>query len=177
MENTTPNDSTYSKQEPVERSLVARWQHEEFFDKGFVAIPVRFLELYAHLEPYPLTPAEALFVLELMSFKWSAVAPFPSYQRIAKRMNVSDKMVRRYAQSLETKKYIRRHLRKNQTNLFDLTGLFKALLKAIERSKHDEKLAADELKETKRRFFEKLRRESEQLRRQTEQALMERSDV
>jgi hypothetical protein len=73
------------------RSLASRWQHESLFDKGFMAVPNCFLELYAHLEPEPLTPAEAMFVLELMSFKWTADAPFPSYERIAtaRRENLS----------------------------------------------------------------------------------------
>jgi DNA-binding MarR family transcriptional regulator len=141
----------------VERSLTARWHHESFFDRGFVAVPVRFLELYAHLEPHPLSPGEALFVLELMSFKWSAADPFPSYKRIAERMNVSDKMVRRYAQSLETKKYLRRQIRKNQTNLFDLTGLFKAVLKAIEMSNDEARKADEEVKEAKKRFLAKVK--------------------
>lgn len=119
-----------------DRSLVQRWRHEALFDNGFLATPVRFLELYAHLKPH-LSPGEALFVLELMTFKWTADAPFPSYERIAKRMNITDKMARRYAQSLETKKYLKREKRKGQTNRFDLTGLFDALLKAVERARQE----------------------------------------
>lgn len=122
----------------IDRSLVTRWKHEEVFDEGFVGVPTRFLQLYAQLKPYPLTPGEALFALELMSFKWTADAPFPSYQRIAKRMGVTDKMVRRYAQSLEAKKYLRRETRVSQTNKFDLTGLFDALLEAAIRTKEIE---------------------------------------
>lgn len=94
---------------------------------GYVPVPTFFLEIYASLKPYPLTPAEAMFVLELMSHKWGKAAPYPSYKTIAKRMGVSDKMVRRYAQSLETKKYLHRVLRKNTSNRYDLTGLFQAL--------------------------------------------------
>ena len=131
--------------EAINRSLIARWNHEEFFDRGFVATPVRFLELYAHLKPYPLTAGEALFVLELMSFKWTEAAPFPSYKRIAERMNVSDKMVRRYAQNLEAKSYLRRQVRKSQTNMFDLTGLFNALMGAIERTKRESEMRTMEL--------------------------------
>jgi DNA-binding MarR family transcriptional regulator len=123
--------------ETVNRSLIARWTHEDLFDKGFVATPVRFLELYAHLQPFPLSPGEAMFVLELMSFKWTSASPFPSYKRIAERMNVTDKMVRRYAQSLETKGYLKRQVRKNTTNMFDLSGLFNALRAAVQRSKQE----------------------------------------
>lgn len=121
--------------EKPNRSLIARWGREEFFDRGFVSIPVRFLELYAHLKPHPLTPGEALFVLQLMSFKWSEAAPFPSYKRVAARMGVSEKMVKRYAQSLQAKGYLTRLMRQQKTNAFDLSGLFKALAEAIERDK------------------------------------------
>jgi DNA-binding transcriptional regulator YhcF (GntR family) len=121
-----------------DRSLATRWKHEVLFDKGFVGVPARFLELYARLKPFPLTPAEALFALQLMSYKWTAGAPFPSYQSLAERMGVSDKMVRRYAQSLEVKKYLQREMRVNQTNRFDLSGLFDALRKAVEQSRKEE---------------------------------------
>jgi DNA-binding MarR family transcriptional regulator len=135
---TTPQSGTSPPQtEPVNRSLIARWTHEELFDKGFVATPVRFLELYAHLQPFPLSPGEAMFVLELMSFKWTSSMPFPGYKRIAERMGVTDKMVRRYAQSLETKGYLKRQVRKNATNMFDMTGLFNALRAAVQRSKQE----------------------------------------
>jgi predicted transcriptional regulator len=136
----TPKENLigFPTQESVipDRSFVQRWKHEGLFDNGFLATPVRFLELYAHLKPH-LSPGEALFVLELMTFKWTADAPFPSYERIAKRMNITDKMARRYAQSLETKKYLKREKRKGQTNRFDLTGLFDALLKAVERMRQE----------------------------------------
>jgi hypothetical protein len=105
----------------------SRWGFTEVFDNGYVPVPNLFLQTYASLKPYPLTPGEAMFVLELMTYKWREEPPFPAYQRIADRMNVTDKMVRRYAQSLEAKGYLRRGLRKNQTNEFDLSGLFRAL--------------------------------------------------
>jgi DNA-binding MarR family transcriptional regulator len=131
----TPATHSPPENGTANRSLTARWNHEELFDNGYVPIPARFLELYAYLKPHPLTPSEAMFVLHLMSFKWTDRLPFPSYQRLAERMNVSDKMVRRYAQSLEAKSYLRRKQRKNNTNLFDLSGLFKALLHATQRLK------------------------------------------
>lgn len=113
-----------------DRSLTARWQFEDLFDDGFVAVPTRFLQLYAHLKPHPLTPGEVIFALQLMTFKWSAASPYPSYKRIAQRMGLTDKMVRRYAQSLEAKGYIKRQKRVSQTNRFDLSGLFEALREA-----------------------------------------------
>src|SRR5882672_5679726 len=140
------------KNSESERSFVKRWKHEKLFDKGFVAVPSRFLQLYARLKPYPLSSGEALFVLHLMEFKWDASAPFPGYKTIAARMGVSDKMVRRHAQSLETKKYLRRETRIGQTNLFDLSLLFDALARAADqedkagfRSKSKKRTSKDDL--------------------------------
>ena len=77
-----------------------------------------------------MTHGEALFVLHLMEFKWDREAPFPSYSTLARRMGVSAKMVRRYAQALERKGYLKRSARTGHTNLFDLTPLFDKLLDA-----------------------------------------------
>lgn len=114
----------------AERTLAKRWKHEELFDQGFVPVPVLFLRHYAHLTPHRLSVGEAMFVLHLMEFKWDAEAPFPGYATLAKRMNISDKMARRHAQSLEAKKYLKRQVRIGQTNRFDLAPLFDALLRA-----------------------------------------------
>jgi hypothetical protein len=117
-----------------QRSFVQRWKHKNLFERGFLVVPTLFLHHYAHLKPTPLTTGEAMFVLHLMEFKWDAKAPFPGYKTIAARMGVSDKMARRYAQSLETKKFLHREVRRGQTNLFDLTPLFDALSKAVEQT-------------------------------------------
>ncbi len=108
------------------QSISGRWGSQEVFGRGFLAVPTLFLKMYAKLNP-PLSPAEAIFVLELMDHKWTTAHPFPSYKTLAERMNVTDKMVRRYAQKLEDKHYLQRIHRKNKTNEFDLTRLFQAL--------------------------------------------------
>jgi DNA-binding MarR family transcriptional regulator len=115
-----------------ERSFTRRWKHEELFDAGFVAVPSAFLQLYAHLKPHRLSLGEAMFVLHLMAFKWGADDPFPGYATLAERMGVSIKMVRRHAQSLQAKQYLRREIRTGRTNRFDLTPLFDALHKAFQ---------------------------------------------
>ena len=113
------------------RAFSKRWQHEELFAKGYVAVPTLFLRHYANLKPYSLTSGEALFVLHLMEFKWDEKAPFPGYKTLAERMGVSDKMARRHAKSLEEKKYLKRKVRVGRTNRFDLTPLFDALKAAV----------------------------------------------
>ena len=132
---------TTAPHEPDEsaRSFIKRWKHQNLFARGFLVVPTLYLHHYATLKPYPLTPGEALFVLHLMEFKWDAKHPFPGYKTLAARMGLSDKMVRRYAQSLEAKKYLRREMRVGQTNRFDLTPLFDALSKAVEQGQRVER--------------------------------------
>src|SRR5438105_4917224 len=80
------------------RSPIERWGGNYIlFSEGFLSVPTKFLRRYASLNP-PLSPGEALFVLQVMTFKWESAAPFPTYKRIAKGMGVTDKMARRYAQ-------------------------------------------------------------------------------
>ena len=110
----------------------ARWKHPELFDAGFVSVPTHFLELYSKLNP-PLTSGEALFIIQLMDFKWTKAAPFPSYNTLAKRMGLSDKAVRRHAATLESKRYLQRIQRVGATNQFDLSKLFDALATAKEK--------------------------------------------
>jgi len=99
------------------RSPTERWGgNQRLFSDGFLSVPTKFLRHYASLLP-PLSSGEALFVLQIMTFKWESAAPFPAYKRIAKAMGVTDKMARRYA---------RQH---RAPNRFDLTGLFEALAK------------------------------------------------
>ena len=120
----------------VNRKLATRWGgHEELFARpeGWVGVPDGFLRNYAKLGPYGgLTVGEAMFVVQLMAFKWTQDAPFPSYKKLARRMGISDKMVRRYAANLEAKGYLNREARIGSTNAFDLTPLFAALEKALE---------------------------------------------
>jgi len=117
---------------PDDRSFAKRWKHSILFENGYVPVPTLFLELYGRLRPTGLTSGEALFVLQLMSFKWDDHAPFPGYKRIALRMGITDKMVRRYAQNLELKGYLIREKRIGQSNRFDLTPLFDALYRAVQ---------------------------------------------
>lgn len=112
--------------------LAKRWGgHDVLFSKpeGWVGVPDAFLRLYSKLQ---LTVGEAMFIVQLMTFKWTANAPFPSYKRLAKRMGLTDKMLRRYAAQVEAKGYLRRQARIGSTNSFDLQPLFDALAAALQ---------------------------------------------
>jgi hypothetical protein len=108
----------------VATNLAVRWGSPRLFDEGFVGVPVTFLKRYARLG---LSPGEAIFVLQLMSFKWTAQAPFPSYKKLATCMDITVEMARRHAKSLETKGLLRRIRRTGQTNVFDIAPLTTAL--------------------------------------------------
>ena len=116
------------------RTYAERWQHPELLDSGYLVVPSVFLRFYSRMKPHSLTHGEALFVLHLMEFKWDDAAPFPSYSTLARRMGISTKMVRRYAQALEQKGFLQRVIRTGNTNRFDLGPLFDKLLKTVQDS-------------------------------------------
>lgn len=111
---------------PDQYSFSKRWS-PELKAAGFVPVSTFFLENYHRLKPYHLTYGEAMFVIHLMQFKWDESKPYPAYKTIAARMHVSDKTARRWAAELEGKGYLHREKRVAQTNLFDLSGLMRAL--------------------------------------------------
>jgi hypothetical protein len=109
------------------KTVKTRWKHDELFDDGFVGVPTHFLRLYSLLQP-PLTSGEAMFIIQLMNFKWDELNPFPSYKLLAERMGVSSKATQRHAATLESKKYLKRIARVGTSNEFDLSQLFDAVL-------------------------------------------------
>jgi DNA-binding MarR family transcriptional regulator len=115
----------------VQRDVVTRWGgNPRLFTKGYVPVPVVFLERGASLKPFSLSPAEMLFVISLMAHKWDSRAPFPGYRRLATWMGVSESYVRKIARSLEGKRFLQRRRRVGTTNEFDLTPLFQAFAEA-----------------------------------------------
>lgn len=77
-----------------------------------------------------LTPSEVVLVVQLMSFKWTREAPFPSQKTLAQRMGMSERAVRNIICRLENDKYVVRHRRRH--NEYDLSGLFKALERLLD---------------------------------------------
>ena len=107
--------------------IAHRWGGDSsVFQGGFLSVPTRFLRGYA-LARVPITTEEAMFLLQLMTFKWAADRPYPSYQRLGRIMGVHARTVARYASSLEKKGYLSRNRRQGTTNQFDLTPLFERI--------------------------------------------------
>ena len=110
--------------DPVTRSVAARWTPK--LAKSFTPVSDYFLENYHRLK-FPLTSAEAMLVIQLMSFKWDEEMPYPSFKRLATRMGKSVTAVRKDARSLQGKGCLRRYKQVGTTNRFDLTPLFEQL--------------------------------------------------
>ncbi|MBK8249903.1 MAG: hypothetical protein IPK85_21305 [Gemmatimonadetes bacterium] len=124
---TEPAPATATKRSDVQ----TRWGGSPaMLARGFVGVPVVFLEGMAQLKPHSLTPAEALFVICVMAHKWDERPPFPSYKRIASWMGKTESYVRKVAKDLETKGMLRRIARIGRSNAFDLEGLFAKLTPA-----------------------------------------------
>ena len=117
-------------------SIGDRWGSEEVLFDGVLGVPTLFLKIYSRLKPYPLTTGEAMFALQLMSFRLtSSTKPSPSYKTLAGRMGISEKMARRYAKQLHDKAYVIRIARSSETNEYDLDGLLHAIRRAAYKEK------------------------------------------
>lgn len=129
-----PVASTPTAPSRARRQIAQRWGGKAALSEsgGFLAVPLAFLKYHAVIRP-KLKPAEAMFVLQLMSYKWDENAPFPGYKTIAKRMGVSEVYARKIARGLEDKGLLVRRLRVSQTNLFDLQPLFDKLAEHVEK--------------------------------------------
>ena len=96
----TPEMAVNAEPQPT-RDVATRWGgHEILVREGYVPVVSLFLKLSGSLKPHPLTPAQALFVLQLMVHKWDAKHPYPAYKTIAQRMGVSVEYARSIARDL-----------------------------------------------------------------------------
>jgi hypothetical protein len=122
------------------RDLLVRWGGKRaILAEGFVAVPTTFLKYFGSMEP-GLTPTEALFVLELMVYKWDKRSPFPGYKAVAERMGVSEAYARKLARGLQTKGYLNREVRVGRTNRFDLQPLFERLAQHAEQQRQKQRV-------------------------------------
>ena len=107
------------------RGWADRWTPALVVD-GVTPVSNFFLAHYHDLKP-EITHGEAMLIIHLMSFKWDADMPYPTYKTLAKRMLLKDAQARSLARGLERKGYLHRDVRMNMPNHFDLTPLFGGL--------------------------------------------------
>lgn len=112
-----------------DRSVAKRWT-STIASGGWTPVSDFFLLNYHRLNP-EMTSAEAMFVIQLMHHKRDENPPYPGFKGLAKRMGVGVGTARAYARSLETKKYLRREKRVQETNKFHLEPLFEAIEKLM----------------------------------------------
>lgn len=133
-----PPDTVRTK---AARTFADRWGSMIVFEGGYTVVPTSFLEHYTKLG---VSTSEAMFFLQLMSFKWTTASPFPSYKKLSERMGIKVEAARRLAQRLEAKGLLARVPRKGTSNEFDVTLLTSALQAKVlqERKKKPAKTGA-----------------------------------
>ena len=93
-----------------------------FLNKGFIVVPSTFCD--------STPPCASCFSWRRGALcpspdgvQWDASKPLFGYKTLGQRIVVSDRIVRRYAQGLEGRGFLKRRVRVGQTNLFDLTSV------------------------------------------------------
>lgn len=116
-----------------DRGVESRWT-PALAKHGFAAVSETFLAHHAKLKPYPITAGEAYLIVQILSFKWDEKWPFPALTKIAGRMGRSERYISKLCKNLEGKGYlVRREREGRRTKELDLSGLFDALEKHLER--------------------------------------------
>lgn len=110
-----------------ERTIAARWT--ERLAAPFCPVSSYFLRNYHRIGgSWGLNSTEAMLVVHLLDFKWSADAPFPTTQTLATRMGITQRQVRATLQKLENLKLIRRERPTlSSANRYHLESLFERL--------------------------------------------------
>lgn len=111
-----------------------RWTEQ--LGRYFTPVSDYFLANYHRLRPHPnargLNSAEAMLIIQLMSFKRDRRAPFPSHKTLAERMGMSERMVRQHVRALVTQGYLQCERKTaGGVNRYHLEPLFAALEKMM----------------------------------------------
>lgn len=97
-----------------EKSIRARWGESLAESKlGYTPVPNIFLYAFKELN---INPTEALFILQVMSYKWTVRKPFPSFKSISRDTGLSENTIRSCARSLENKNLIKREFRRGHSS-------------------------------------------------------------
>ncbi|MCA1790143.1 MAG: helix-turn-helix domain-containing protein [Thioalkalivibrio sp.] len=140
----------------IDRSVITRWGgFPEILSRGFLAVPRNFLWYGPKLTPEGVTPVEAMFILQVMSYKWEGKEPYPGLARIAGQMGVSTVYTRKIAKSLEGKGLLIRtrpamntESREFPTTRYDFGPLFSRLARlAREHPRRDGKSYTSEVED------------------------------
>lgn len=70
----------------------------EILDEGFTSVPNILLRYRSRIG---LKPKHIMLIIDIMSYKWDAGYPFPSYSTLSQRSGVEERSVKRITQDLE----------------------------------------------------------------------------
>jgi len=131
-----PAEATASAK--IDRSIAARWT--ERLAAPFCPVSSYFLQNYHRLGgSYGLNSTEAMLIVQLVDFKWSASAPYPTTATLATRLGISQRQVRSTLQRLEELGWLfRERPTQSSANRYRLEPLFRRL----EQMKDDDERAS-----------------------------------
>ena len=111
----------------------------EILDEGFTSVPNILLRYRSKIG---LKPKHIMLIIDIMSYKWDAGYPFPSYSTLSQRSGVEERSVKRITQDLEELGLLVKTPRFDSetgaqvTTVFDFRPLVKKLIE--EMNQHEE---------------------------------------
>lgn len=108
----------------------------EILDEGFTSVPNILLRYRSRIG---LKPKHIMLIIDIMSYKWDAGYPFPSYSTLSRRSGVEERSVKRITQDLEELGLLVKTPRFDNetgaqvTTVFDFRPLIKKLIEEMKR--------------------------------------------
>ena len=121
----------------------------EILDEGFTSVPNILLRYRSRIG---LKPKHIMLIIDIMSYKWDAEYPFPSYSTLALRSGIEERSVKRITQDLEELGLLVKTPRfdgetgAQVTTVFDFRPLVKKLIE--EMNKGEDLIIMDEERES-----------------------------
>lgn len=131
---------------------------KKVIELGFCIVPSLLLRAQQRLG---LNPTQLAVLLQLCDFWWEeARKPHPGVKRLAERLSLSERQVRRYIAELEQAGLVQRVERRaahggKQTNIYDLSGLVKKLKELEPEFREVEDEAKEERKAVSKRGYKR----------------------
>ncbi|AXT35619.1 helix-turn-helix domain-containing protein [Phaeobacter sp. LSS9] len=145
------------KKQKAGTSSERKWG-KKVIDLGFCIVPSLLLRAQQRLG---LNPTQLAVLMQLCDFWWDdARKPHPGVKRLAERLSLSERQVRRYIAELEQAGYVQRIERRashggKQTNIYDLSGLVKRLKELEPEFRKVEDEAKEERKAVSKRGYKR----------------------
>jgi len=108
----------------------------EILDEGFTSVPNILLRYRSKIG---LKPKHIMLIIDIMSYKWAAGYPFPSYSTLSQRSGIEERSVKRITQDLEELGLLVKTPRfdgetgAQVTTVFDFRPLVKKLIEEMNR--------------------------------------------